>query len=688
MKTTSNEFREHLDGEVTAVCTCWKIKRRDGVVLRFTDADQDVKRGGAVYRSIGAYKRSAIESTSDLSVDNLEVSGMATDLALPVEELRAGAYDHAEIEVFMTSWLQPIGGRLRLRKGFFGEVRVLPNGTFTVELRGIMQRLAHTFTDTYSSTCRHDLGDVGCGVPLSGGLRQEGAHYPFPILDAGFEEVGRVGLGASYTWYNPVNEENLLDSGSTYSGTYAARGSTLGGRLQQDVSLLSMDEEFLDHLDSKQVELFLHGWRQDDGDEGRVTARFLDGQMRELRAESGSMGANGGFITLPEVRVVGDWTVEMWLNPSEIDTHSLWSYRQGNVNEDTLRVLYYDSVGKKLLYRAHEDGDVVEEHLAEIPFKEKVGEWYHTAVVSEAGVLKIYVNGELMFTGGVFTGDLYISNMCRGYAGGGFKGRVDEFRVWNVARTQAEINANRWNDLPSGDPTLERYYPFDGDSADYGINETTALTIPYLSDLRTPVAVAHRGPTTAATTGFANVGTNWTLVETGAVSVPPNTRYVRVQFEHRAASGTPEGTRLDSLFGWFKDDASQRVMPVLTSADPDAFVRGAMVTTGGSNRIFRAMVDEPRASHDGWFQGGLVTFYSGKNAGASMEVKRWTAESKQIELFLSLPFPVEQGDLFTIYPGCDKSRIGCAVIFNNVVNFFGTPDVPGEDELFRYPDSK
>ena len=688
MKTTSNAFREHLDGDVTALCTCWKITRKDGVTLRFTDADQDVTRGGDVYQSIGAYSRSAIESTSDLSVDNLEVTGMATELSLPVEELRAGAYDHAEIEVFMTSWLQPVGGRLRLRRGFFGEVRVLPNGTFTVELRGIMQRLSHTYTDTYSSTCRHDLGDDRCGVDISHPFHSEGAHIPFPLQDPDFEEVGTVGMGASYIWYNPVNEENLIDSGTTYSGAFAAHGATLGGRLQQDVSLFDMGEEFLAHVDAKEVDLYMHGWRQDDGDEGRLNFQFLDAEMRELRRSCGSLTVDSERVVIPEVRIVGDWTVEFWVRLDSIVTCSIWSDDSGD-NTERLRALWYSAAHKELVYRVHENREWITEHSFRIPFEPEEGEWHHIAMVCENDIITTYIDGEVKNVGEPYPLVHYMDTLSRGYLPSGMEGAFDEFRVWNVARTQAQINEHRFHDLPGGNPELERYYPFDGDREDYGINETAGLTDGILSYENTPVVVAHRGQETGVTTGFANVGTEWELVETGVMNVPAYTRYVRFWFDHRSAGGTPEGTRLDSLFGWFKDNLNQTPMPNFTvGSNNGVWTRAGMVTSGGSGRIFRATIDEPRASQEGWFQGGLVTFYSGKNKGSSMEVKRWTPESAQIELFLSLPYPIEQGDLFTIYPGCDKSRVGCAVLFNNVINFFGTPDVPGEDELFRYPDAK
>jgi hypothetical protein len=59
-----------------------------------------------------------------------------------------------------------------------------------------------------------------------------------------------------------------------------------------------------------------------------------------------------------------------------------------------------------------------------------------------------------------------------------------------------------------------------------------------------------------------------------------------------------------------------------------------------------------------------------------------------IELFLSLPFPIEAGDLFTLYPGCDKARVTCAAIFDNITKMLAAPDVPGQDALYTYPDVK
>lgn len=686
MKTTSPQFRAHLDGEVTAICTCWQIERRDGVILRFTDADEDVTVEGDSYLSIGAYSRSAIESTSSLSVDNLDVSGMATELALPIEELRAGAYDNATVKVFMTSWMGEVTGILKLRRGFFGEVRVLPNGTFTVELRGIMQRLAHTYTEVFSATCRHDLGDAKCGVDLSHPFQTAGANIPFPIKDSGFEEVGLVGFGGSSAWYNAQTSEEMVDLGETYSGTYAAHATTGGGILRQDVSLTSMSKEFLTNVDNGQVTFTCHAWRRDDGDTGRISFEFLDPDFRPLR-DGGCIDLNNTPITMPEITITGDLAFEAWINP--LAPYGPYDGFFGKWTTTYARQLFMNNGQIRFYFN---DSGVNGAIQTDDEFSFPVGTWFHLAFTRVGDIGTIYVDGEKVAQGSFpATHDFTIDCIGGNDQNGAFDGLWKEVRIWDTGRSQTQIARYRLIDLPDGTSNLRRYYPFDATTNDNGLDGSGVIgtgSFSLIPDIVSPVAVSHRGEVRTVTTGYEDVGNAWTLRSVEDTIVPHHTRYVRVSFDHASVAGTPDGTRVDGFFGWFNDAANTKEYPNLNIGNDDTWwTRGGMVTAGGSNRVFNAMIDEPRAI-SGWFQGGLVTFYSGKNAGASMEIKRWDATSGEVELFLSLPHPIMPGDLFTIYPGCDKSRVCCVALFNNIIQFFGTPDVPGEDELFRYPDAK
>lgn len=84
--------------------------------------------------------------------------------------------------------------------------------------------------------------------------------------------------------------------------------------------------------------------------------------------------------------------------------------------------------------------------------------------------------------------------------------------------------------------------------------------------------------------------------------------------------------------------------------------------------------------------GGSVTWITGENAGASMELKTYNAGTNQITLWLGMGFPIQVGDTFFFYAGCDKRRDTCLNTFANILNFRGEPDMPGTDALLSYPD--
>lgn len=73
--------------------------------------------------------------------------------------------------------------------------------------------------------------------------------------------------------------------------------------------------------------------------------------------------------------------------------------------------------------------------------------------------------------------------------------------------------------------------------------------------------------------------------------------------------------------------------------------------------------------------GGIVTFATGANAGVSATVARATGGSA---LWLQYPLPeaVAPGDAFTVSLGCDHTQATCVNLYNNLLNFFGFPQVP------------
>jgi len=70
---------------------------------------------------------------------------------------------------------------------------------------------------------------------------------------------------------------------------------------------------------------------------------------------------------------------------------------------------------------------------------------------------------------------------------------------------------------------------------------------------------------------------------------------------------------------------------------------------------------------------GVLQITSGPNEGMSVEVRNSTSVTKDIEVYVPLPFDLQPGDTGNIWPGCDKSFVMCHDRYNNVVNIRAEP---------------
>jgi hypothetical protein len=92
--------------------------------------------------------------------------------------------------------------------------------------------------------------------------------------------------------------------------------------------------------------------------------------------------------------------------------------------------------------------------------------WYHVAGTYDGSFVRYYVNGCLIveqpWTGNLITNNLAAAIGSQSTVSEQYYGQIDEVRIWNVARTQAQIGANML-DLPSPttQPGLLGYYKMD-----------------------------------------------------------------------------------------------------------------------------------------------------------------------------------------------------------------------------------
>lgn len=158
-------LQAHLDGEATTLCNAWRVTRRDGVVMGFTDHDRDLSFGGLAYLAASGFEASEMEDGNGLSAEGGDVSGGFSADAIRAEDLSAGRYDGAKVEVFTVNWQDP-SQRLLLRTAELGEVR-REGGLFRVELRRLTHRLDQMRGRIYARQCDAVFGDARCGMDLA-----------------------------------------------------------------------------------------------------------------------------------------------------------------------------------------------------------------------------------------------------------------------------------------------------------------------------------------------------------------------------------------------------------------------------------------------------------------------------------------------------------------------------------------
>ncbi|MEE9367047.1 MAG: DUF2163 domain-containing protein [Dehalococcoidales bacterium] len=123
---------------------------------------------------------------------------------------------------------------------------------------------------------------------------------------------------------------------------------------------------------------------------------------------------------------------------------------------------------------------------------------------------------------------------------------------------------------------------------------------------------------------------------------------------------------------------------VIWTAAESLTVTGAVTSVStATKRVFQ---DTSLTKDDEFFDGGLVTWLTGSNAGRSFEVKRYETVGSlpEVEFIVSTFFDIEVGDTYTISAGCFKRVIeDCLTRFANTFNFRGEPYVSRTFQISR-----
>lgn len=90
---------------------------------------------------------------------------------------------------------------------------------------------------------------------------------------------------------------------------------------------------------------------------------------------------------------------------------------------------------------------------------------------------------------------------------------------------------------------------------------------------------------------------------------------------------------------------------------------------------------------EAWFERGRLDVVSGAAKGlwAAIKRDRRTKDGREITLWSGISGGLAVGDRVRLTAGCDKRMETCRLKFNNLLNFQGFPDLPGEDWVLAVP---
>lgn len=158
-----------------------------------------------------------------------------------------------------------------------------------------------------------------------------------------------------------------------------------------------------------------------------------------------------------------DFTIEWWLNPT---TYNNWNQQVGN---GWGNFLFHANSNGSFSAGVANNGSRINSPVDQL----ELNRWQHIAFVKSGNNFTLYHNGESVGTSSsssnVNWGDFTI-----GESGGhSINGYLDEFRMWETARTEQEIRESMHLTIPGDSPGLRVYLQFNSDAGnivDYSPN--------------------------------------------------------------------------------------------------------------------------------------------------------------------------------------------------------------------------
>lgn len=164
MRALDPRFAAHVESGATTLCTCWRLERRDGLVLGFTDHDVTIGFEGCDFMPATGGDSSETATKIGGATDTTDFVAVLSSAAITEDDIRLGRFDGAIVESWRVNWRDPSMRHL-LRRDRIGEI-TLEDEVFRAELRSAQADLNRKQGRYYQALCGTRLGTPACGIDL------------------------------------------------------------------------------------------------------------------------------------------------------------------------------------------------------------------------------------------------------------------------------------------------------------------------------------------------------------------------------------------------------------------------------------------------------------------------------------------------------------------------------------------
>lgn len=172
----------------------------------FTDHDQEIVVSGeaitelnGTYTPVDSVSPSSMDNESNMAVDEMEIVGHIRASGVEDADVKAGLFDGAKVWVFAVDWKLGVatGGYMALRRGWLGNIRQ-QDDVFTMEIRGLTQKLSTQIGEMYTATCPADFCDARCGLAIGSHTHADTVNTPAPTDKRNFYVTTATGETYKY----------------------------------------------------------------------------------------------------------------------------------------------------------------------------------------------------------------------------------------------------------------------------------------------------------------------------------------------------------------------------------------------------------------------------------------------------------------------------------------------------------